>query len=282
MNRMHRLVIGAEALLVASIGCGAKTPTEPSPATPNPPASAPASLPGTLSISTFTVTGRYDGQFHYTPALSVAAGAAGSSIGVQEVSFERAGSGPAVSLAKVRYVEPRWVRAGGALDVLNGTLVIRSESPIDAMTVRVSFFDQSGQSGAASADAAVPPVAQGVPDVTVDIQAFSVTGWYADGRFHYWPRLTIAETGGRGPVVIAEMTFELLDVGPAGRVPPVRQSIQVPAGGALTLDANDYDGGPWLEIDSATADASRVSVLISFADAAGRGGSVRAIAQVSR
>jgi hypothetical protein len=36
---------------------------------------------------------------------------------------------------------------------------------------------------------------------------------------------------------------------------------------------------PWFEIDS-SADASRVSVAISFVDDAGRGGIVRAIAPV--
>ena len=47
----------------------------------------------------------------------------------------------------------------------------------------------------------------------------------------------------------------------------------MPAGGRLTLDADDY-GGPWFEIFG-EADVSRVSVTINFVDDAGRGVSAR-------
>lgn len=116
---------------------------------------------------------------------------------------------------------------------------------------------------------------------TVVIQDFSVFGWYDHGqqRFHYWPKLTLAETAGVSAASISTISFELLDVGPAGRVPPASGSFLVPAGGVLRLDEDLY--GPWLEIDS-TANAARVSVLLSFVDNAGKGGSVSAIVAVSR
>jgi hypothetical protein len=113
------------------------------------------------------------------------------------------------------------------------------------------------------------------------IQALTVDGWSENGRFHYWPKLTLTETSGISRASIKAITFELLDVGPAGRVPPARDPGDVPAGGTIQLVEDAYGYGPWFEIDS-TANASRVSVVISFVDDAGRGGALSAVAQVSR
>jgi len=283
MLRTYTFLLGALAAVGATIGCGATAPTQPTSPTPNPATtSAPATLSGTLSITAFTVSGWYDGQFHYVPALTVAAGAAGSAVEVQEVSFERSDSGVGPGLPKLRFLKPVRVPAGGTLDLPSGSpLDLVSQSAIGTMTVRVSFLDESGRSGMTTADIAVPPISQVLPDVTLAIKAFSVTGWFENGRFHYWPRLTVAETSGRGPAAIVEITFELLDVGPAGRVPPTYQRFVVAAGGTLTLDEDGYDG-PWLEIDSERADASRISVVISYVDDAGRGRSVTALAPVSK
>jgi hypothetical protein len=99
-----------------------------------------------------------------------------------------------------------------------------------------------------------------------------------NGRYHYFPKLTLKETSGRTSVRIVRIAFELLDVGPDGRVQPSQQQIPVPAGGTIVLDENEW--GPWVEIDS-SAEASRVAVAISFVDDRGRSGSVSAVAPVS-
>ena len=80
-------------------------------------------------------------------------------------------------------------------------------------------------------------------------------------------------------LAIKKITFELLDVGSAGRVPPSWQPFSIAAGATLTL--SEAYGDPWLEIDG-SANASRVSVVIVFIDEAGRGGEITAVAQVSR
>jgi hypothetical protein len=77
------------------------------------------------------------------------------------------------------------------------------------------------------------------------------------------------------------MVFELLDIGPAGRVPSVPVPISIiPAGGTIVLDEDPLGYGPWMEISNSVK-ASRVSVVIYYIDAEGRGGSVTAIANVS-
>jgi hypothetical protein len=128
-----------------------------------------------------------------------------------------------------------------------------------------------------------PAAPLAAPLATLVIREFSVTEWYdrSQGRYHYWPKLTVAETSGVSLASIASITFELLDVGPTGRVPPASGPFVVPAGGTLTLVEDSYGYGPWLEIDS-TADASRVSVVLSFLDSTGGRASVSAIAQVLR
>ena len=112
------------------------------------------------------------------------------------------------------------------------------------------------------------------------IQAFSVIGSSYPGLL-LLAELTLAETSGVSRALIKKMTFELLDVGPSGRVPAMWEPREVPAGGTIALDEDDYGYGPWLEITS-MADASCVSLVISFVDDAGRGGLVTAIVPVSR
>ena len=234
----------------------------------------------TLSVSTFSVSGLYDAQFHYFPRLSVSSGANGGAIDVVEMSFEGSEAGVTRPLQHVRYSAPQRVPAGRTLE-LTSNLEIVSTTRVDHLQVTVAFVDETGRSGTVTAHAAVPAISQESADATLALHRFSVVGWSGHGRFHYWPKLTLSETSGRSAARILKMTFELLDVGPSGLVPHVRQAIDVPAGGTIVLDENDYDHGPWVEIDS-TANASRVSVVISFVDDQGRGGVVSAVAQVSR
>jgi len=284
MGRNRLAHLAALAALSSCVACGAATPTRPTSAPPVSPAPAEGGNGSrALSISAFSVDGWHaDGQFHYLPNVSVVAAADGGSVEVQDISFERSDGGIQVPLSNLRYGARPQVPAGARLDL---TLVpgrvtdIVSTLAIDRITVRVGFVDGTGRSGVALAEVAVPAVSRESPTATLAIRTLSVQSWYKNGRYHYWPRLTLAETTGRSHAVIMRIDFELLDVGPAGGVPPSSPVISVPAGAAVTLDEDDY-GGPWLEIDS-SANASRVSVVVSFVDSDRRGGSVRATTQVS-
>ena len=155
-----------------------------------------------------------------------------------------------------------------------------------AVLVLVSIVTGCGTNPAAPTPAtSITPqlAAQAAPLATVVIREFSVTEWYdrSQGRYHYWPKLTVAETSGVSLASITSITFELLDVGPTGRVPPAPGPFVVPAGGTLSLVEDAYGYGPWFEIDS-TADASRVSVVLSFLDSTGGSAKVSAIAHVLR
>ena len=153
--------------------------------------------------------------------------------------------------------------------------------PLETLTARVFYVDQTGRSGTAVADITVPKLPTDTSDATVAIRTFSVVGYSLEGRFYYRPRLTLAETTGRGNVSIVGIDFQLLDVGPSGRVPQYRQPIEVPAGQTIVLDMTGWGPSPWIEIDS-VSEASRVLVVIYFVDGSGRGGSVSAVADVSR
>jgi hypothetical protein len=120
-----------------------------------------------------------------------------------------------------------------------------------------------------------PTVSQDVSRATLVIRDFSVTEWYdqTQGRFHYWPKLTVAETSGASLATISDIVFELLGVGPTGQVRPALGPFVVPAGGTVNFVEDDY--GPWLEIDS-TANASRVrSCSLSSTATAATGRSAR-------
>jgi hypothetical protein len=236
-----------------------------------------------LSISAFSVDGWHaDGVFHYVPKVSVAAAADAGNVEVHGVSFERSDLEVQIPLSHLQYATRPLVPAGGRLElaVTPGQVPdLVSTNAVDRMTVRVGFVDGTGRSGVALAEVAVPTVSRESPTATLAIRTLSVQSWYQNGRYHYWPRLTLEETTGRSHALIMRIDFELLVAGPAGRVPASWRMFTVPAGAAVTLDEDDY-GGPWLEIDS-SANAARVSIVVSFVDGRGRGGSVRAVAQVS-
>jgi hypothetical protein len=156
---------------------------------------------------------------------------------------------------------------------------ITSPTALSSITATVSFTNDLGQTGSVAATVDGPTISASPSGATLVIQTFTVSGWYDHGLSFYWPKLTLTETSGRSSASINKINFELLDIGSSGRVPPDLTPRAVPAGGTISLDDDGY--GPWFEISS-TADASRVSVVISFVDDAGRGGSVSAIAPVSR
>lgn len=272
------------ALLTLSLSaaCGGKSPTAPTAALG---VSAPISqdLTHALSVTDFSLQGWRDGSFHYLPTMSVSVPATGSSLTVQRVDFYTLNGGATTHLTGVVFVSPPHVISpGGTLDLFhqNSPMEIVSAVALTSITATVSFTNGAGQTGTVAITENAPLFAPDGSSAALVIQAFSVVGSSEGASFGYWPKLTLAETSGVSRALIKKMTFELLDVGPAGHVPPSWEPREVPARGSMTLDEDDY-GGPWLWITS-MGDASRVSLTIAFVDDAGRGGSVTAVAPVSR
>jgi hypothetical protein len=241
-------------------------------------------LGGGLAVSSFGLTGWKDESFHYRPTLSVTVPSEARPVFVQQIDFTAVVGGRSTSVGGLRYGVAKLVGPGQTLDLMTdssyGSVAIVTAEPLGTVMVTVSYADETGIAGTATANAETPDVVAG-SIATLAIRSFTVTGWTQSGRFHYWPKLTLAETSGSSRAVIKQMVFELVDTGPQGKVPIVWNPAQVPAGGTLTLDEGGY-GDPWLEIDSTSANASRVSVVISYVDEQGRGGSISAVADVSR
>jgi hypothetical protein len=274
------------ALVLSVAAACTRTPMQP---TSGQPAAAtvsnPAALNGSLAITAFSVSGWYDGTFHYVLAgLSVAASDR-SDLVLQRVAFTGSQGGVITPVAGITFGTPsRNLPAGTAIDLAKdqalSTTEFKSPGALTSVTVTVYFVDPAGHIGSVAADTVVPATPQTASTAALTIGAFTVEGWYEKGYFQYWPKLTLSESSGRSQATIKTITFELLDVGPSGRVPPSWNPGVVPAGGSITFTEDDY-GGAWFSISS-TAEASRVSMVISFVDDAGRGGVVSSMAQVSR
>lgn len=236
-----------------------------------------------LSITEFNLQGWHDELFHYLPAVSVSIPPTGGTVYVQRVDFTTSKSGATARLAGIGFGNPqRVVSPGGILDLFEGLPPVEIISPdaLSSITATVSFTNGVDSTGTVALTQDGPTLPANASSAVLVIQAFSVVGSSDRGTFSYWPKLTLAETAGVSRAVIRKMTFQLVGVGPAGRVPEVWEQHEVPACGTLTLDDDGY-GGPWLGITS-TADASQVSVAISFVDDRGRGGSITAATPVSR
>ena len=274
------------ALVLSVAAACTRTPMQPTAGQPAAAAvSNPAALNGSLAITAFSVSGWYDGTFHYVLAgLSVAASDR-SDLLLQRVAFTGSQGGVITPVAGVTFGTPaRNLPAGTAMDLAKdqalSTTEFKSSGALSSVTVSVYFIDAAGHHGSVAADTVVPATPQTASTAALTIGTFTVEGWFEKGYFQYWPKLTLRESAGRSQATIKTITFELLDVGPAGRVPPWWTPGVVPAGGSLQLTEDDY-GGAWFSISS-TAEASRVSMRISFVDDAGRGGVVSSVAQVSR
>jgi hypothetical protein len=270
-------------ILSLSAGCRGKNPAAPT-AAPGPPPPTSENLTNALSLTDFSLTGWHDGTFHYLPTVSVSAPSTGGTVYVQRVAFMTSTSGAPTNLAGILFGSPRRVVSpGGTLDLLKGVSPVEITSPVAlaSITATVSFNNEVGQTGTVAVTEDAPPLAPNSSSAALVIQAFSVIGSSDQGDFHYWPKLTLTETSGVSRALIKKMTFELLDVGPNGRVPTVWEPHEIPAGGTITLENDDYGYGPWFEITS-VADVQRVSLAISFVDDAGRGALVTAVVPVSR
>jgi hypothetical protein len=288
-NRPIACVAALVALTHLS-GCSG-APTDPTPRAAIAHAgSTSTDLAGALSVRAFTITGWYDGAFHFVPGVLSVAASDGGDVYVERIEFTANQGGVDRSLAGITFGSPRRVPAGGVVDLIadpfppfyDATGGFTSPTAVLSMTVKASFRDGGGRTGSVAADAPVPTISQASSSAILAIQAFTVDGSFENGRFYYWPKLTLKETSGISRASIKAITFELLDVGPAGRVPPAVNPAIVPAGGMIQLVEDAYGYGPWFDIDSTTANASRVSMVISFVDDLGRGSALSAVAQVVR
>ena len=273
-----RVYLGPLAVLVATSCLGCESSIGPGPSPPAPP---PPPIAGTLLVSTFSATGWHaNGEFHYRPTIHVTAGLDGSAVTVSSVRYEGSGDGDVPRSIRISYPNGRRVLPGATVDLSTSFLEIVASYRVHTLKVTVEFTDDGGRSGSATAESPAPDVTTEPAAAQLVIARFVVVGSVNGSTFWYWPKLTLTETTGRSAVRIVKMTFELLDVGPAGRVPPSLESIVVPPGGTIVLDEDPLGYGPWREISS-SARAQRVSVVIEFVDVEGRGGSVMAIAEVS-
>lgn len=239
---------------------------------------------GTLSVTTFRLSGWHDESFHYLPALSVTAPPIGRRVFVERVDFTADDTGATRLLKGIRYDAVQQVQPGGTIELVSDSggadpAEIRSPLALASISAIVFFTDDEGHSGIVSGAARVPEVPARASLAALEIREFTVGRREHQGRFFYWPKLTLAETSGGSRASIKKIEFELLDVGAANQAVHVWNVPDVPAGATISLVTRQNGEAPWFEIDG-KADASRVSVAISFVDDAGRGGLVSAVAPV--
>ena len=222
--------------------------------------------------------------------LSLPAGAFGHGpfdgrpVSVQRVDFTADDAGTRRLLKGVRYAAAQRVQPGDTIELVShdgaaDQAEIASPLALASISAIVFFVDDEGQTGIVSAAARVPEVPDLPPSPHSRSNTSRIERRQHQGRFRYWPKLTLAETSGRSPASIKKILFELVDVGSAGQVLPIWNVSEVLAGDTISLVTGKNGQAPWFEIES-SGDASRVSVSISFVDDRGRGGMVSAIALV--
>ena len=275
----------AAALLSAAITLGCSD-SHPEAKTADASSASLSDRAGTLSVTAFRFSGWHDESFHYLPALSVTAPLTGRPVSVQRVDFTAEDAGTRRLLKGVRYAAAQRVQPGDTIELVShdggaDQAEIASPLALASISAIVFFVDDEGQTGIVSAAARVPEVSDSASLASLAIEHFSIERRQHQGRFRYWPKLTLAETSGRSPASVKKILFELVDVGSAGQVLPVWNVSEVPAGDTISLVTGKNGQAPWFEIES-SGDASRVSVSISFVDDQGRGGMVSAIAPVKR
>lgn len=101
----------------------------------------------------------------------------------------------------------------------------------------------------------------------LSISSFTVTGQFVDGRYRYWPELTM--TAGRGAVTVGEVEFL-----PLGTTLPQRMvmSRQIAGGQAYTFSP---------EFATSVA-AEHISVTVRFVDDRGESGQLAAVTAAPR
>ena len=239
---------------------------------------------GTLSVSAFRFSGWHDENFHYLPALWVTAPSTGRPVFVERVDFTAEDAGNRRLLKGVRYAAAQPVQPGGTIQLVpdvGDPTEIASPVALDSISAIVFFTDQDGQTGIVSSAAEAPDLPHHASLTAVAIHQFAVSRRQHQGRFVYWPKLTLAETSGRSRASIKKIEFELLDAGAAGQSRSFWTVPDIQAGNSLDLVTGKNGGAPWFEIES-SANAARVSVMISFVDEEGRGGRVTAISPVGQ
>jgi hypothetical protein len=276
----------ATALLSAAIGAGCSTSHSTGSAAVDESSASTTDRAATLSVSAFRLSGWHDGTYHYLPALTVTAPPTGRAVLVQRVDFTTDDSGTGRLLKGVRYAAAPRVHPGGTVALVPDAgaadpAEIASPLALASVSAIVFFTDDDGQTGIVSAAAGAPEVSDRAPLASLEIRQFTVGRRQHQGRFLYWPTLTLVETSGRSRASIKKIVFELLDSGAGGDPLLLWHAPDVAAGETISLVTGRNGQGPWFEIDSG-GDVSRMSVAVSFVDDGGRGGLVSAIARVPR
>jgi hypothetical protein len=144
-NRPIACVAGLVAL-THLIGCSG-TPTQPTPHPPIVQAGSTSTEPaGGLSIQAFSITGWYDGTFHYLPGVLAVAASDSSDLYVERIEFTANQGGVNRPLAGITFGSPRRVPAGSIVDLMkdpyppfDGTTGIISPTAVPSMTLKASF-----------------------------------------------------------------------------------------------------------------------------------------------
>lgn len=239
---------------------------------------------GTLSVSALRFSGWHDESFHYLPALWVTAPSTGRPVFVERVDFTAEDAGTRRLLKGVRYAAAQRVQPGGTVQLVSDAgdpTEIASPVALDSISAIVFFTDQDGQTGIVSTAAPAPDLPHRASLAAVAIHQFAVSRRQHQGRFLYWPKLTLGETSGRSRASIKKVEFELLDAGAAGQSRSFWNLPDIQAGNRLDLVTGENSDAPRFEIES-RANAARVSVAVSFVDEEGRGGRVTAVSSVGQ
>ena len=247
-----------------------------SPAAPTP---SPGPMPrqdARLTVESVTFQGWLDGQFFYRPSLIVSAV---GDYSVSGIEFTDADSG--TRLYGVSYPTPLRLTTVSFKQLLGNWVLISSSVELVSVNVKVTATNAANQDASISKTVAVPPIPKDATQAVLSIDRFTVKGWFENGLHYYWPRLELRETAGLSEARIHRITFKLVDGDPSGNGSPYVDMLYVRPNGTLILDEDPYWNEPWMTIDT-TAPWNNMSVVISFTDDHGRGGSVSAMALVAR
>ena len=176
-------------------------------------------------------------------------------------------------------LSPINVPAGTTKLVYGPELQFSSTAASAIVTVVITYADDDGHQGTFTSATSVP-IPPGGPAASLAITRFSVEGFSHGATFFYVPTFQVTEEGGQTGALITRVSFQLLD--PTDR--PMGLTLNsprlVPPGGVLELGQPDVYGDPEFEIWG-TGRSTRVQLVVSYSDDAGRIGSVTTVVDVS-
>lgn len=215
------------------------------------------------------------GVYHYWPNMTISAG--GDVIFLKSVIFKLRD----VSLANDRVGMNQRIAAGGTYPFERSHFELLTSAPTTDATVAVSYTSADGHAYQLTAATAVAPVESAPATAVLQISNFVVTRWRDRIWWNYWPRFAVTETSGASAATITRIVFTMPDLGVNGSAPPSFGAWPIAAGGSIRLfDEWSYDEPAFYLSDGSLFD--RVTVTLSYVDAAGRPGDVTATAQVTQ